>query len=283
MGMIAENVQEPLSGQRERLLTHREMERLSLRYAQTRDPQLRDTLILYHQRLVRSIASRYMGGDESLEDLIQVGNIGLINALDRYDPAQRTRFSTYATPTILGEIRRYFRDKSGIIKVPRWIQELQQAIRKVVGELTLALDRTPTAQEIAQRLSVPEEHVLLAMASQEATHLVSLDMRLDSSAPLDSSSLVDILGQRDHSLAAFEDFSDLREALRSLGPREREVIALRFFEDLSQAKIAQKLNISQMHVSRLQQRALGHLRELLSEEPIPPPVPRRRAARSGTP
>ena len=107
-----------------------ELERLSVEYARTRDPRLREFLVMYHQRLVRSIAARFLGAGEAIEDLIQVGNIGLINALDRYDPAQGTRFSTYATPTILGEIKRYFRDKTSSIKVPRWLQELSQSAKR---------------------------------------------------------------------------------------------------------------------------------------------------------
>ena len=201
MRVTTEFVLDISSGSGEGFLSPTEMERLSSEYAVTRDPHLREVLILYHQRLVRSIASRYLGGDETLEDLIQVGNIGLINALDRYDPGQGTRFSTYATPTILGEIRRHFRDKSGGIKVPRWLQELQQAIRKVAIELTQALGRAPSSQEVATRLSVPEEHVLLAIDAQEAANLVSLDTRLDSSSSVDSPTLIDILGRLDKTLA----------------------------------------------------------------------------------
>lgn len=223
-------------------------------------------LILYHQRLVRSIASRFLGGEETLEDLIQVGNIGLINALDRFDPSQGNRFSTYATPTISGEIRRHFRDKASSIKMPRWLQELQYAVRKAMVELTQKLGRTPTPLELAQRLDVCEEHILLALESQEAGNLISLDTHLDGGTTVDSAALVDILGFPDKTLCEFERFSDLRSAMDSLGSREREVISLRFFDELSQAKIAQRLNISQMHVSRLQQRALLRLRGLMSEE-----------------
>ena len=253
-----------------------ELERLSCEYALTRDPNLRDSLILYHQRLVRSIASKFVGGEEALEDLIQVGNIGLINALDRYDPSQGTRFSTYATPTILGEIRRHFRDKAAGIKVPRWLQELQQAIRRVSVELTSTLGHTPTPQEIALRLDVSEEHILLALESQDVSNLISLDSHFDGHSSLDNASFQDMIGQRDRLLSEFESFGDLRGAMKALEEREREVIALRFYDELSQAKIAQRLNISQMHVSRLQQRALRHLRDLLSDEP---PVPTRRRRR----
>jgi RNA polymerase sigma-B factor len=243
-----------------------ELERLSCEYAITRDEQLRDVLILHHQRLVRSIATRFLGAGEALDDLIQVGNIGLINALDRYNPAQGTRFSTYATPTILGEIKRHFRDKTSGIKVPRWLQELHQATRRASQALTQELGRTPTVAELALRLGVSEEEVAEALESGEATNLLSLDTHLESRGTLDSASLLDLVGKVDKTLHEFEAYGDLRSAMEALGPREREVISLRFFDEMSQAKIAKKLNISQMHVSRLQQRALKRLRELLSEE-----------------
>jgi RNA polymerase sigma-B factor len=248
-------------------LSHGELERLSGEYAHTRDPRLRDTLIAQHQRLVRSIAARFLGAGESLEDLIQVGNIGLINALDRFDPGQGNRFSTYATPTILGEIKRHFRDKTAGIKVPRWLQELQLAVRRASQSLLHELGRTPTVAELAQRLDVSEENVLVAIEASDAVNLLSLDAHLEGQGAVDSSSLAELVGGYDRTLQEFETFGDLRIALTRLGEREREVISLRFFDELSQAKIAQQLHISQMHVSRLQQRALQRLRELLIDSP----------------
>ncbi|MBC8139494.1 MAG: SigB/SigF/SigG family RNA polymerase sigma factor [Fibrella sp.] len=261
-----------------------ELERLSVQHAHTRDSQLREMLVIYHQRLVRSIASRFLGAGESIEDLIQVGNIGLINALDRYDPTQGTRFSTYATPTILGEIKRYFRDKTATIKVPRWLQELNHNARRFQHILTQELGRPATPAEIAVRMNVSEDDILMAMESGEASNPLSLDSQLDAGS--DSASLFDLVGRLDAGLWEFESFDDLRSALEILHPREREVISLRFFEEMSQAKIAKKLNISQMHVSRLQQRALRRLRELLSdaeEDTIRRPSGKRRAiTRSGS-
>jgi RNA polymerase sigma-B factor len=243
-----------------------ELERMSVEYAVSRNPRLREVLVLHHQRLVRSIASRFLGAGESLDDLIQVGNIGLINALDRYNPAQGTRFSTYATPTILGEIKRHFRDKTSGIKMPRWLQELQQATRRANHALTLELGRAPTVGETACYLQITEEEVTEAMESGEAMNLLSLDTHLDGHTTIDATSLLDLIGRNDKTLLEFENFGDLRNALTSLNSREREVILLRFFDDLSQAKIAKKLNISQMHVSRLQQRALRRLRDMLSDD-----------------
>ena len=243
-----------------------DLERLSVEYSQTRDEKLRDSLVIYHQKLVRSIATRFLGAGETLEDLIQVGNIGLINALDRYNPAQGTRFSTYATPTILGEIKRHFRDKTSPIKVPRWLQEMHQATRRANYALTNELRRPPTVAEIADRLGVTEEQITESMGANDATTPLSLDTHLDGQTAMDSASLLDFIGKIDKTFLDFETFEDLRTALDTLGEREREVLTLRFFEDLSQVKIAKQLNISQMHVSRLQQRALKHLRDCLSDE-----------------
>jgi RNA polymerase sigma-B factor len=247
------------------IIDMKELERLSREYARTRDARLRDTLILHHQRLVKSIAARFAHSGESLEDLIQVGNIGLINALDRFDPDQGTRFSTYATPTILGEIKRYFRDKACGIKIPRWLQELHHAVRQVSQQLTYENGRAPSIAEIAARLGATEEETLEALESGEAMNLLSLDSHLSPGGAVDSPTLLDIVGERDAALREFEVFGDLRQALNCLDSREREVIALRFFDEMSQAKIAKRLNISQMHVSRLQHRALKRLRDLLSE------------------
>lgn len=243
-----------------------ELERLSGEYARTRNPRLRDTLILHHQRLVKSIAARFLGAGESLEDLVQVGNIGLINALDRYNPDQGTRFSTYATPTILGEIKRHFRDKTCGIKVPRWLQELHHAARRASQQMTGELGRVPTVSEVAARLGATEEETMEALESGEAMNLLSLDTHLDLHGGGDSPTLMDLVGRHDMALRDFEVYGDLRLAMDALERRERQVISLRFFDEMSQAKIAKKLNISQMHVSRLQQRALKRLREMLTED-----------------
>jgi RNA polymerase sigma-70 factor, sigma-B/F/G subfamily len=256
-----------------------ELERLSVAYSRSRDPRLRDQLVFFHQRLVRSIASRFLGAGEAIEDLIQVGNIGLINALDRYDPDQGTRFSTYATPTILGEIKRYFRDKTAVIKVPRWLQEMNQSVRRTAHTLTQELGRSPTIPEIAARLGIDEEEVTQALECSEAVNPISLDSALEARGGSERMSLLDLLGRTDGALHDIERFGDLRTAIQALSEREREVISLRFFDELSQAKIARQLNISQMHVSRLQQRALNRLREIMSDEPrVKKPAKARRSA-----
>ena len=232
--------------------TESNMQMLSFQYAQTRDPRLRETLILFHQRLVHYVASRFVGGGETLEDLVQVGNIGLINALDRYDPSREVRFSTYAMPTIVGEIKRHFRDKTWHLKVPRWLQEMSLNARKAQQTLCVKLGRSPTVHEIAVELGATEDEVLEALEIGHIASAVSLDTRLDPSSGGDSATLMDVIGRFDNAMHDIEAYTDLRRALDVLDERERQVVHLRFFEELSQAKIARKLGISQMHVSRLQ-------------------------------
>ena len=243
-----------------------ELERLSGEYARTRDPRLRETLILHHQRLVKVIASRFMSNVETLDDLVQVGTIGLINALDRYIPENGTRFSTYAAPTIRGEIRRHFRDKTCGIKVPRPLQELHTVTIRITRQLTQELGRTPTVAELAVRLGTDEEEVMEVLGSGRAMNLLSLDECLDTPTSPGTMALIDVIGQADKAVCEFEMYADLRKALETLDTRERQIISLRFFGEVSQVKIAEKLSMSQMHVSRLQRRALKRLREMLSDD-----------------
>jgi RNA polymerase sigma-B factor len=257
------------------------MEALSFEYARTRDPQMRERLILHHQRLVHYVASRFLGSGETLDDLVQVGTIGLINALDRYDPAQKVKFSTYAMPTIVGEIKRHFRDKTWQVKVPRWLQELSLNAKKAQQTLSTRYGRPPTVREVAEFLGATEDDALEALEIGQIASAVSLDTRLDPHAGGDSATLMDVIGQLDNALRDIEAYADLRRALDCLELRESQVIHLRFFDELSQAKIARKLNISQMHVSRLQQRALTRLHEILADEAVHSELPSpQRAPRS---
>lgn len=258
------------------------LQNLSFRYAKTRDPQTRETLILHHQKLVYYVASRFLGSGETLEDLVQVGNIGLINALDRYDPGKDVKFSTYALPTIVGEIKRHFRDKTWQVKVPRWLQELSISSRKAQQALTVRLGRPPTVKEIAAEVGASEERTVEALEITHVTNTVSLDTRLDASSGAESATLMDIIGRVDSGLTDIDMYSDLRRAITTLDPRERQVIELRFFDDQSQAKIARDMNISQMHVSRLQQRALQNLRMILADEASRPKRLRRKSRSAST-
>lgn len=242
-------------------------EELFVEYARTRDTQLRERLILLHQNLVRFLAGKFANRGVPLEDLVQVGMIGLINAVDRYEPEKGFQFSTYATPTIVGEIKRYFRDKAWTLKVPRRLQELNQAVAKAADELARASGREPTINEIATHLGVTEEETLEAVELGNAYDTVSLDAPAISEAESESGpmSLAEFVGVTDSSIARMEDHADLWQALESLEPRERAIIYYRFFLDMPQTEVARRLQISQMHVSRLQQRAISRLKELLSQ------------------
>lgn len=232
-------------------------------YARTHDPSIRDRLILGHQNLVHYLAGKFANRGIPLEDLAQVGMIGLINAVDRFDPERGLQFSTYATPTILGEIRRHFRDKGWNLKVPRRLQELNMAAAKASEKLSVELGRSPTIQEVASKVGASEEETLEAIEMGNAYDTVPLDAPMQTqgeSAPL---TLSEFLGQEDASLQRIEFFGDLRQAIDSLEPREKAIIYYRFFKDLSQTQVAERLNISQMHVSRLQHKAMKKLKELL--------------------
>jgi RNA polymerase sigma-B factor len=244
--------------------------------------QRREELILRHQKLVRYVAARFVGSGETLEDLIQVGNIGLINAIDRYDATKEVKFSTYAMPTIVGEIKRHFRDKTWQVKVPRWLQELSINARKAQQSLALKLARPPTVREIADEVGASEDRTLEALEITHMASTVSLDTRLNATTAADGATLMDVIGRMDRGLTEIDAYTDLRRAIGLLEPRERQIIEMRFFEDLSQARIARQLSISQMHVSRLQQRALQSLRGILADETNRPHRKRRKPIRSTT-
>ncbi len=244
--------------------TDEQTDELFKEYLKTRQRSVRDQLVIMHQNLVRFLAGKFANRGEPLEDLVQVGVIGLINAIDRFDPERGTKFSTYATPTIVGEIRRHFRDKAWSLKVPRRLQELNLAANKAADELSQRLGHPPTIQEIAAEVGASEEETLEAIELGNAYDTVSLDSKLayeGESAPL---TLAEFVGDLDGSLQNIETYGDLKQAIDSLEPREKAIIYYRFFRDMSQTEVARRLNISQMHVSRLQQKAVKRLKDLLS-------------------
>ena len=240
--------------------------KLFQKYQESRDPQLREQLILAHMNLVRYLARKFGNRGEPLDDLVQVGTIGLMNAIDRFDATRGIRFATYATPTILGEIRRHFRDRGWAVKVPRRLQELSLAVNKTVDQLTQQLDRAPTIADVAKKLEVSEEEAMEAMELGDMYELPSLDRDMGSEGDDSRAVLADYIGETDREIERFERRTRLAEALKALGQREREIIEMRFFDNLSQTEVARRLNISQMHVSRLQHRALERLRELVREQ-----------------
>lgn len=241
-----------------------EVEALFNRLQETRDEAVRDRLVMLHLNLVRFLAAKFANRGEPLEDLVQVGTIGLINAVDRFDVSRGNKFSTYAAPTIVGEIKRHFRDKAWTLKVPRRLQELNLAAGKAVEALTQRLGRGPTIHEIAEHLDATEEETLEAIELGNAYETISLDSRLDSQSDSGPMTLAEFIGAEDEELQDINTFADLREAIRGLDEREQEIIKMRFFGDLSQTEVAQRLQISQMHVSRLQQKALKKLRGSLA-------------------
>ncbi len=243
-------------------------------YATDRDPKIKDELVAQHLNLVRYLAGKFSNRGENLEDLVQVGCLGLIKAIERFDPERGTEFTTYATPTIVGEIKRHFRDKGWAIKVPRRLQEFNASVAKTTEELTSQLGRVPTPDEIAKKLEVSPEDVLEAQELGQSYNLLSIDSELDADDSRKTSSLLDYLGRDDFQLEQVEDRLALHRAFSSLPSRERLLMYLRFFENRSQSEVAKVLNISQMHVSRLQARSLETMRQALSQQ-------RNRGERSG--
>jgi RNA polymerase sigma-B factor len=240
-------------------------ESLFREYTRTQDPRLRERLITMHQSLVRFLASKFANRGEPLEDLVQVGTIGLVNAVDRYNTDRGSKFSTYATPTIVGEIRRYFRDKAWSLKVPRRLQELNQATNKAADALSAQLGRSPTVAEIALYIGASEEETLEAIELGNAYETVSLEAQLTSESDSAPVTVGEMVGIEDETLKNLHSYGDLSAAMEELDEREKAIIVLRFFQDLSQTEVAQKLNVSQMHVSRLQRRALEKLKKSLSD------------------
>jgi RNA polymerase sigma-B factor len=228
--------------------------------------QLRNELVVAHLNLVRYLAVKFANRGEALDDLIQVGTLGLLKAIDRFDLERGVEFTTYATPTIVGEIKRYFRDKGWAVKVPRRLQELNLAVNRANEKLTIKLGHSPTVAELASHLGASEEDILEAQELGQAYNLLSLDTELNGEGDKKSQTLADYVGQSDPALELFEDRANLERAFTVLSGRERVILYLRFYESVSQTEIAKRLNVSQMHVSRLQQKALEKLRNFLQEK-----------------
>lgn len=224
------------------------------RYAHTRDRDLRSQLIEAHLGLARQLARRFANRGETFDDLFQAGTIGLIKAVDGFDPELGFEFSAYATTTILGELKRHFRDKGWSVRAPRRVQELYLRVGDAVGELSQRLRRSPTVREIAAELGVPEDEVLEVMEAGHAYRSTSLDAPGPGGESLGSH-----LGGNDDQFEKAEDRTVLLPHLAALPEREREILKLRFVDDLTQSEIAQRMGISQMHVSRLLSRSLAAL------------------------
>jgi len=242
-----------------------ETQRLLREYRTTRDPRVRERLVELNSDLVHYIARRFANRGEPLEDIEQVGFVGLIQAIERFDPSLENEFSTFATPTIAGEIRRYFRDRSWAVRVPRRLQENLIRVNGASQQLQHELGRAPSIAEIAARLGIEPDEVLAALEVSPAQHTVSLEST-GSSLGEDTATLGERLGREDENLERVEAQEMLERVMSHLTPRERKILALRFVEQLPQTEVAKRLGISQMHVSRLQRAAVEHLRREFGDQ-----------------
>lgn len=242
-----------------------EKNKLVTRFLKTKDPQLRDQIILSFQPLVEYVAWKLAFNKSDIEDLVQVGTIGLIKSLERFDPDKEIDFSTFATPNIIGEIKHYFRDKSSIIKIPRRLQEQNSRIKTFVKGYMQDNAKSPTIQTIANELGITDEEVLESMEAGQSSYVSSLDApafaendRSDGDAP----TLIESLSATtdDDQLLVQES---LQLAIQQLPDREQRIILLRFYEGKTQAEIADHLNLSQMHISRLIGSAVARLKKVL--------------------
>ncbi len=240
------------------------------RYHEEGDLQARETLIEQYMSLVRSLARRYSYRGEQLEDLVQIGAIGLIKAIDRFDLERGVELTTYATPNIIGEIKRHFRDKGWSVRVPRGLQELNVQLSRLMEQLTVQLGRSPTIPELAKASGSTEEEVLEALESGRAYSSLSLSSGGVGGDGEDDLDPLESIGTEEHQYEVSEDRAVLAPGFKALDDRERKILQLRFFDGLTQSQIAQQVGISQMHVSRLIRRSLEKIREeIASDETVP--------------
>jgi RNA polymerase sigma-B factor len=220
------------------------------------DPNARDELVARYLPLAEYLARRFSGRGEQLDDLVQVASMGLLHAIDRFDPDRGVRFTTYASATIVGELKRHFRDKGWAVRIPRRMQELSLEMNRVMPQMAQTLGRMPTIAELAAQLEVGAEEIVEAMDASQAYSTSSLD------APVGEGDLTagDLLGEDDPSLAMLDEWADLAPVLASLPRRERRVLYLRFYEGKTQSEIAADIGVSQMHVSRILTQTLEKLR-----------------------
>ena len=231
-----------------------------------RHQRARDSLVEQHLPLVEHLARRFRNRGEPYDDLVQVATIGLIKSVDRFDLGREVEFSTYATPTIVGEIKRHFRDKGWAVRVPRRLQELRLSLASATSELSQKQGRSPTVSELAAFMKITDEEVLEGLESANAYSTLSLDAG-DSGSGDEPMPVADTLGSEDEGLEGVEYRESLKPMLEQLPSREKKILMLRFFKNMTQSEIATEIGISQMHVSRLLARTLAQLREgLLVEE-----------------
>ena len=232
--------------------------RLLERYARDRSPTVREELVDRFMPLARRLAARYAGGAEPFDDLVQVASVGLVKAIERFDPERGTAFSTFAVPTILGELKRHFRDKGWALHMPRDLQERTLAVSRATEALSKELGRSPKVREVAAELGCSIEHVLEAQEAAASYETTSLDAPTAHDDD-DAAALVDLIGDEDSAYELVESRDAIASTWRALPEVERKVLELRFMHDLTQREIGEQIGYSQMHVSRLLRRALDRL------------------------
>jgi RNA polymerase sigma-B factor len=232
-----------------------------------RRARTRERLVTAFLPVARNVARRYAQRGEPLEDLVQVASVGLMNAVDRFDPELGHQFLSFAIPTITGEIRRHFRDKTWSVRVPRRLKDLHLSINGVVAELSHQIGRAPRPSEIAARLDIPTADVLEALQAAQSYRAGSLDEMLTSEP--DATARGDLFGERDPHFEQFTDSHSVAPHLKELPTRERNILIMRFYHDMTQTQIAERIGISQMQVSRLLSGTLARLRQAIDEDPRP--------------
>jgi RNA polymerase sigma-B factor len=233
-------------------------------YHRTGDVVLRDRLVEMHLGLAEYLARRFDRRGEPLDDLVQVASLALIKAIERFDPGRGLEFSTFAVPTIVGELKRHFRDKGWALRVPRRLQELHLRLASAVADLTHELGRSPSIPELADRLQATTDEVIEAIEAGRAYRSSSLDAPVAGDDATRTASAT--IGEADDGIAGIDERSQLTSLLRELPERERTILVLRFYDGLTQSEIAERMGISQMHVSRLLSRTLAQLRQQAADE-----------------
>lgn len=239
------------------------------RFVRTRDPAIREELVRRNMAFAKRLALRYRGASESFDDLLQVANLGLLNAVDRFDPERGIPFTAFASPTILGELKRHFRDRVWTVRVPRGLHDRMAEVDKAITDLTKQLQRSPSVGEIAECLELEQTDVLEVLEANHNRRPLSLD-RPAGGDESDEAPPSEWVGDVDERFELVEGRVALAAALPYLEERERVVLRLRFVEDMTQSQIAERIGHSQMHVSRILRRALARIRERIDEERNPP-------------
>lgn len=235
------------------------------RFVKDRDPAIREELVRRYLPFAKNLALRYRGASESFDDLLQVASLGLVNAIDRFDPDRGAPFTAFASPTILGELKRHFRDRVWTVRVPRGLHDRMAEVEKAISELTVQLQRSPSVGEIAERLEVDPTDVLEVLEANHNRRPLSLD-RPVGGEDSEESPAAEWVGDEDSGYELVEDKLALEGALPHLDERERLVLQLRFVEDLTQSQIAERIGHSQMHVSRILRRTLERIRAEVAEQ-----------------